>query len=138
MLDKLNIPFSNQFRKFIAIGISTVLIDMFIYYFLINISLKISIAKIISFACGSIYSYKINKNWTFNSYGGKEIFIKFLFIYISSMFINVSLNSLIINKFNNIFSLNFFIIILAFFLSTLFSAMFNFYFLKNYVFKKLK
>ena len=130
---KLNFYFNNQLKKFITVGITTVFIDLIVYYLLLTFSLKIPIAKFISFFCGTIYSYKINKNWTFNTNGGIDKFLKYLLIYSLSLSINVFFNSLVLNILKN---LNFLVIFFAFLISTFMSASFNFFFLKNFVFKK--
>ena len=129
----INLFSSNKLKKFITVGITTVLIDLIVYYLLLIFSVEIPLAKLISFSTGAIYSYKINRSWTFNSGGGFDKFLKFALIYTLALFINVSLNSLILNI---LYDLNFFKIIIAFLISTFISATFNFIFLKNFVFKK--
>ena len=122
MIVKLNFYFTNQLKKFITVGITSVFIDLIVYYLLLTFSLKIPIAKFISFFCGTIYSYKINKNWTFNTNGGIDKFLKYLFIYSLSLAINVFFNSLVLSIFRNLNFCNFF----TFF--NFISAVFNFLF----------
>ena len=123
---------NNELKKFIVSGISTVIVDLFTYSLLIKFGVNLSVSKAISFSSGTLYSYFINKNWTFKSKGGFHTFIKFIVTYFISLNINISVNNLIIN----FFSLkNFKIIFIAFLVSTIFSATFNFLSLKTYVFK---
>ncbi len=119
-----------EFKRFTISGISTVLLDILAYSILLNLSMNINISKGISFLVGTLYAYFINKKWTFEAVGGGYIFIKFLFIYLISLSINITLNRYLINTFEKI--------ILAFFISTIASALFNFICLKKIVFNKKK
>ena len=50
-------------------------------------------SKILSFAIGTIYSYKMNKHFTFQSKTSNiKIFFKFLLIYFLGLSINVNIN----------------------------------------------
>ena len=124
-----------QLSRFIVSGVSTVIVDILIYSILINLGLNLALSKAISFVSGTIYSYFINKKWTFKAIGGLRTFLKFIFVYLISLNINILINDYMINFFIN---KNFKSIFIAFFISTLFSATFNFVFLKKYVFKKNK
>ena len=124
---------NSEIKRFILSGISTVIVDMIAYAIFLNLGINLTLSKAISFLIGTLYSYFINKNWTFKAIGGLKIFIKFLSIYFFSLNINFTVNRLIVNYFDN---KNLYIIIFAFFISTTMSAMFNFLFLKNFVFKK--
>ena len=122
-----------ELKKFILSGITTVIIDFIAYVIFINLGINITFSKATSFLLGTLYSYFINKNWTFKAIGGLKVFMKFLLIYFFSLNINFSVNRIIVNNFDN---KNLFIIVFAFFVSTMMSAIFNFLFLKNFVFKK--
>ena len=125
--------FFKEFNRYIAVGISTVLIDICIYSILLKIGFILSYAKSLSFISGTLYSYFINKKWTFKSIGSKKKFFLYISVYLVSMKINTLTNSLIINIFviRNIFS-----ILIAFIISTLASATFNYFLLKKFIFKK--
>ena len=122
-----------ELKRFIISGLTTVIIDFIAYVIFINLGINLTLSKAISFLIGTLYSYFINKNWTFKAIGGLKIFMKFLFIYFFSLNINFSVNRLIVNNFDN---KNLFILIFAFLVSTMMSAIFNFLCLKNYVFQK--
>ena len=122
-----------ELKRFIISGLTTVIIDFIAYVIFINLGINLTLSKAISFLIGTLYSYFINKNWTFKAIGGLKIFMKFLFIYFFSLNINFSVNRLIVNNFDN---KNIFILIFAFLVSTMMSAIFNFLCLKNYVFQK--
>ena len=127
---------SNQeLKRFVASGISAVIVDFLIYSFLINLGLFFSFSKAISFSSGTIYSYFINKKWTFKALGGFKTFIKFNVVYFISLNINIFVNNLIINFFDE---QNFKSIFSAFIVSTLLSAIFNFLMIKTFVFKLRK
>ena len=125
--------FNKEFKRFIIAGLSTVLIDLMVYYIFIYFGIYISISKAISFSTGTIYAYFINKKWTFRAIGGTKTFIKFLVVYIFSLSLNITINKLIIELLglNNKRT-----IIFAFIFSTSISALFNFFCQRNYVFKK--
>ena len=52
--------------RFLVVGGSSTLLD-FIIYMLLSTKLNITISKFISMTVSSIYSFLINKNWTFNN-----------------------------------------------------------------------
>ena len=123
---------NTELKRFIASGISSVIVDFLIYSLLIKSGLYLTVSKAISFSSGTLYSYFINKKWTFKATGGFKTFIKFIFVYSISLNINISVNNLIINFF---LLRNSQTILIAFLVSTLLSAFFNFLCLKTYVFK---
>tara|TARA_Y100000589_G_scaffold282515_1_gene280057 strand:+ start:2623 stop:3033 length:411 start_codon:yes stop_codon:yes gene_type:complete len=133
MSPKINKIFNKELNRFIAVGISTVLIDIIIYFVLLYFKFGISFAKALSFFGGTIYSYFINKKWTFNAIGSKKVFLFYITLYTVSMKINITVNSLIINLFIN---KNIMSILISFLISTLFSASFNFLCLKYCIFRK--
>ena len=124
-----------ELKRFVVSGISAVIVDFLIYSLLINSGLYLSLSKAISFSSGTIYSYFINKKWTFKAVGGFKTFIKFILVYFISLNINISMNNLIINFLSE---QNFKSIFYAFIVSTLLSAIFNFLMIKTYVFKLRK
>ena len=127
---------SNQeLKRFVVCGISAVLVDFLVYSLFINLGLYLSFSKAISFSLGTVYSYFINKKWTFKAVGSFKTFIKFIVVYFISLNINISVNNFIINflREQNLKSIFF-----AFIGSTLLSAIFNFLMIKTYVFKLRK
>ena len=125
--------FNSELKMFIIIGISTVLIDFIFYTIFINCSIKLSIAKAISFLIGAFYAYLMNQKWTFRSKGGLMVFLKFIFVYLISLKLNILINKIVINILGII---NIKTIIFAFITSTIFSALFNFLLISKFVFKK--
>jgi len=128
-------PLSSKPIRFLIVGTTTVALDLFAYYLLIKSQFfNVEISKAISFIIGSIYSYQLNRAWTFAA-GKGNLFqaIRFFLVYASSLFLNVSTNSLFLSRitFNNTPH-----VILSFLLATVTSATFNYILLKNLVFKR--
>ena len=118
--------------KFIIIGLATVFIDFIIYLFLIKIGLTIKIAKAFSFVSGALFSYQSNRTWTFKiKYFKLSQILSFTFLYISSLLLNVSLNSFFISTFKNQLSFEF-----SFIFSTALSATYNYLGLRLLVFNR--
>ena len=129
---KVSKKFFELIRYFI-VGLSTVLIDFFIYKLLSNF-LIIEISKTLSFLTGSLWSYQLNRLWTFKTIKPKlSQFIKYLVIHTSSLFLNVLVNSLLIKTLpiNFLWRLN-----LAFTFATFASAIYNFILIKFLIFNK--
>ena len=126
---------NKELLKYIFVGLSTVLIDFLIYKFLIKF-IVIYLAKTISFLSGTFFSYQLNRTWTFKS-GKKTLsqFIKYLIIHITSLMLNVFLNSLLLNTFSKNYFLSYEV---SFLIATLTSAIYNFLFIKMFIFNNTK
>ena len=122
---------NKELLKYIFVGLSTVLIDFLIYKFLIKF-IVIYLAKTISFLSGTFFSYQLNRTWTFKS-GKKTLsqFIKYLIIHITSLVLNVFINSLLLNTFSKNYFLSYEV---SFLIATLTSATYNFLFIKIFIF----
>ena len=126
---------NKELLKYIFVGLSTVLIDFLIYKFLIKF-IVIYLAKTISFLSGSFFSYQLNRTWTFKS-GEKTLsqFIKYLIIHITSLVLNVFINSLLLNTFSKNYFLSYEV---SFLIATLTSATYNFLFIKIFIFNNTR
>ena len=124
-----------ELLKYIFVGLSTVLIDFLIYKFLIKF-IVIYLAKTISFLSGTFFSYQLNRTWTFKS-GRKTLsqFIKYLIIHITSLVLNVFINSLLLNTFSKNYFLSYEV---SFLIATLTSATYNFLFIKIFIFNNTR
>jgi len=121
--------------KYIFVGLSTVLIDFLIYKFLIKF-IVVYLSKTISFLSGTFFSYQLNRTWTFKSGKTKlSQFIKYLIIHITSLIINVVLNSLLLNTFSKNYFLSYEV---SFLIATLTSATYNFLFIKKFIFNNTR
>ena len=126
---------NKELLKYIFVGLSTVLIDFLIYKFLIKF-IFIYLAKTISFLSGTFFSYQLNRTWTFKS-GEKTLsqFIKYLIIHITSLVLNVFINSLLLNTFSKNYFLSYEV---SFLIATLTSAIYNFLLIKVFIFNNTK
>lgn len=124
---------SKQVKRFIIVGSSTVLLDLFFYSLLVNFGLLSSVSKGLSFTVGAIYAYITNKNYTFQheNYGLFQ-FSLFILLYIFTLIVNVIINELILIFFDELY----FSFILAFLSATFVSATLNFLGMKYIVFNK--
>ncbi len=124
-----------QTKVFIKIGVTSVLIDFFIYSLLISFNLNSSFSKFLSYISGATFSYFANKNWTFKSSSNIYTPITFSISYLLSLLINVFLNDYILSfSENKLKSIS----LLAFFIATISSATVNFLSLKFFVFHKIR
>lgn len=82
-----------EILKFLVGGGTAVIIDFLVYKILMIVGIERTIAKTISFICGSIVGFIINKYWTFKSpkFQIKEI-LKYTILYIITAFINSQVN----------------------------------------------
>ena len=126
---------NKELLKYIFVGLSTVLIDFLIYKFLIKF-IVIYLAKTISFLSGTFFSYQLNRTWTFKS-GKKTLsqFIKYLIIHVTSLVLNVFINSLLLNTFSKNYFLSYEV---SFLIATLTSATYNFLFIKIFIFNNTR
>ena len=92
-----------QLTKFVLIGILAVLTDLAMYWvFLNNLPENVLpgglgnevLAKALSFLCGLMVTYHLNKRWTWRRKDrSNRRFVKFLLTYGVSLVLNVSLNA---------------------------------------------
>lgn len=126
---------NKELLKYIFVGLSTVLIDFIIYKFLIKFTV-IYLSKTISFLSGTFFSYQLNRTWTFKSGKTKlSQFIKYLIIHITSLVLNVFINSLLLNTFSKNYFLSYEV---SFLIATLTSATYNFLFIKIFIFNSTR
>jgi len=87
--------------RFLVTGFSAVGIDLGVYYLLNGIT-GINPAKGISFICGTLLAYTLNKYWTF---GAKEKSYKeagkFILLYSFSLAVNIAVNKSVLLVFNS-------------------------------------
>lgn len=115
--------------RFCITGCSAVIIDLAIYYLLTNFY-SLSFSKIISFLSGTVFSFFLNKFWTFEKKSNSiNQGIKFFTLYTMTLLGNVFVNFFI---FNYIYPSKF----LAFLCATGTSTILNFIGQKWWVFKK--
>lgn len=122
-----------QLFRFLLVGGSTVLIDLLVYKVLL-FWLEPSLAKGISFLCGTVYAYQFNRVWTFTAGDASlQQAVRFIGVYGTNLGVNVSVNALMLIMLPESFS---FKINLAFLIATTVSALLNFLGMKFLVFQQ--
>ena len=118
-----------EILKFLVGGGTAVIIDFLVYKILMIVGIERTIAKTISFICGSIVGFIINKYWTFKSpkFQIKEI-LKYTILYIITAFINSQVNKYTLLLFGSEF--------FAFLCATGVSTILNFLGLKFLIFTR--
>ncbi len=119
-----------ELGKYLVGGCSAVISDFLIYKLLIYLCMDISLAKLLSFAGGSVTGFVINKLWTFKSNGilSHEIG-KYAILYTATAFTNIAINNVVLNLTG--------VIEIAFLAATGTSTVCNFLGQKFFVFRKV-
>lgn len=119
---------TKELFRFLIGGGTGVITDYIVYRILLSMNIDISISKTVSFICGSIVGFIINKLWTFES----KSFIKSeIYRYIILYSITAIINSLINNLAIYVIGIQF----IAFLCATGTSTVLNFLGQKFFVFK---
>lgn len=142
---------SKQLTKFGLVGITAVMVDLFVYY-LLSQFIDVNLSKALSFASGTFVTYNLNKFWTWRQTDKNttRLFL-FLVLYAMSLLINVGVNSLALqylpkseiiislrdlgNEVSPLFAMKTDKFV-AFFIATAVSSVFNFLGQKYWVFKE--
>jgi len=124
---------AKQIKRFLIVGFTTVVIDFTAYRLLLYLDSPTAIAKGLGFVAGTIFAYFANKLWTFNrAKGGTNVFSMFVALYITTLAVNVGVNSGVIQ----ILGEEEIFMTLAFFMATGTSATLNFIGMQMIVFKR--
>ena len=101
-MKNLNSINKQEILKFLVGGGTAVIVDFFTYKIFMMLGLERTIAKTLSFICGSIVGFIINKYWTFKSpkFQIKEI-LKYTVLYILTALINSQVNKYTLLLFGN-------------------------------------
>lgn len=125
----------NKIRKkeiirFLFGGGSAVIVDYLAYQWFMSMGLDRNIAKAISFVCGAIVGFVINKFWTFESRSfSKGEIIRYVILYACTACINALVNKIVLTLVS--------IEMLGFLCATAVSTILNFMGQKYFVFRKL-
>lgn len=87
----------DQAVRFVGFGILSAGVDFGIYQLLLHFGLWADVAKGISFICGTVTAYLLNRRWTFDSAGGTAPAIRFAVLYSATFFVNVGVNALFLH-----------------------------------------
>ena len=83
----------DQAVRFVVFGVISAGVDFGVYELLLHFGLWADLAKAISFICGTITAYVLNRRWTFDSKGGAAPAIRFAVLYSTTFFVNVGVNA---------------------------------------------
>jgi putative flippase GtrA len=116
--------------RFGTVGLAATAID-FVSYTLLSLLLPSWIAKSIGFATGTITGFFLNRAWAFRYRGPlSEALIKYLLLYVASLFVNVLVNQTFLILLFNMEGAKF----IAFTVATLVTATINYLFINNFMF----
>lgn len=82
--------------RFLMVGGTSTFID-FIIYMLLSIRIPVSLSKLFSMCCASIFSYIVNKKWTFESQEQTHFFmiVRYILAQCINIGTNVSINQIV-------------------------------------------
>lgn len=120
---------SKELARFLVGGGSAVVVDFITYKLFMTAGLDRNIAKAVSFICGSVVGFIINKLWTFESAGfSKWEIMRYVVLYSGTAIINAMVNKVTLMVVS--------VEVLGFFCATGVSTVLNFLGQKYFVFKK--
>ena len=123
-----------QAARFFVVGCSAVMVDFILYRILMWITGAISLAKAIGFVSGTVYSFFMNRTFTFkHGSSNKEQVLGFVLVYTFTMVMNLLMNELGLI----IFGAGELGINVSFVIAAFASAAVNFLGMKKFVFKSV-
>lgn len=118
-----------ELMRFLIGGGSAVAADYIIYMLLLRAGMAMSVSKAVSYVCGAIVGFVINKIWTFESKGfSKMEIMRYILLYVVSACVNAGVNRMVMFVAN--------MQLLAFLCATGVSTVLNFLGQKFFVFVK--
>lgn len=84
----------DQAVRFVVFGVLSAGVDFGVYQLFLHLGTWPDLAKAISFVCGTITAYVLNRRWTFDSQGGAAPATRFAMLYSVTFFVNVGVNAL--------------------------------------------
>jgi putative flippase GtrA len=84
----------DQAARFVLFGVLSAGVDFGVYQLFLHLGTWASLAKAISFVCGTVTAYALNRRWTFDSAGGAAPATRFAGLYSVTFFVNVGVNAL--------------------------------------------
>ena len=83
----------DQAIRFVLFGVLSAGVDFGVYQLFLHIGTWADLAKAISFVCGTVTAYALNRRWTFDSEGGAAPATRFALLYTMTFFVNVGVNA---------------------------------------------
>ena len=87
-----DVDLKTQIVRFAATGGLAAIVDFGIYAVGLALGLHVSIAKSISFICGTTTAYLINRRWTFKAEPSRARFVAVIVLYALTFAVQVGLN----------------------------------------------
>lgn len=84
----------DQAIRFVVFGVLSAGVDFGVYQLFLHFGTWPDLSKAISFICGTITAYLLNRRWTFGSAGGVAPATRFAMLYSVTFFVNVGVNAL--------------------------------------------
>lgn len=89
-----------QIRRFLVIGVLSVLVDLTVYLLLNRFGLQTHLAKGISYVSGMVVGFVGNKFWTFESARRSAAEpLTYLLLYATTLMVNVAANAVVLSLF---------------------------------------
>lgn len=119
--------------KFAIVGVANTLVDFFVFIIFVNVfCLNDLVAQTISYGCGVLNSFFMNKFWAFKEHKTTENFINQFGKFILTNGISLTVSLIVLNLLNSIIGINVYI---SKVMVTLFLQIFNYIVYKFIVFK---
>jgi putative flippase GtrA len=83
----------DQAARFVLFGVLSAGVDFGVYQLFLHLGTIADVAKAISFVCGTVTAYALNRRWTFDSAGGAAPATRFAMLYTVTFFVNVGVNA---------------------------------------------
>lgn len=83
----------DQAIRFVVFGVLSAGVDFGVYQLFLHVGTWADLAKAISFVCGTVTAYALNRRWTFGSAGGAAPATRFAVLYTTTFFVNVGMNA---------------------------------------------
>jgi putative flippase GtrA len=87
----------DQAARFVLFGVLSAGVDFGIYSLFLHFGTWADLAKAISFVCGTVTAYMLNRRWTFDAEGGAAPAARFAALYSVTFFVNVGVNALFLH-----------------------------------------
>src|ERR1700743_1528721 len=91
----------DQAVRFVLFGVLSAGVDFGVYQLFLHVGTWADLAKAISFVCGTVTAYLLNRRWTFDSAGGAAPATRFAALYSVTFFVNVGVNALGLHLFSH-------------------------------------
>ena len=90
-----DVDFKTQVVRFLLTGGLSAIVDFGLYAIGLALGLQVSVAKSISFICGTTTAYLINRRWTFKAEPSRARFVAVVVLYAITFAVQVGINALL-------------------------------------------